>query len=102
MNVNKSIVFTAKIATAIVAGTAFAGFDYPTRTGGIRRRNVTVGSDLSKFITGGKSNWGQAFANGSLVAYRGKTYLQGVENNLESGKKLKRFALDRIENLKIG
>lgn len=86
--------------TVLTKGVAFAGFDYNGY-----RRNVTVGSNLRKFTSGGKvkgGNWGQTFTNGALVAYKGKLFLQAVENNLADGSQLKRFDLAKADNFVIG
>lgn len=83
-------------------GVAFAGFDYNGH-----RRNVTIGSNLraAGFSGGGngsrKGNWGKTFTHGSLVAYKGKLFLQAVENN-RGNKQLKRFDIAKVSNFVIG
>jgi len=98
---DRAVALAAIIAQALNKGTVFAGFDYPdSRTGAPKRRNVTVGSRLSKFTVGGEA-WGKSFARGSLVSHNGKTYLQGVENNTDEPH-IKRFSLDKVSNFVIG
>lgn len=87
----------SRIADLIAAkGVCFAGFDYNGK-----RRNVTLGKDLSKDVKG-VGNWGKTSVKGSIVSHNGEIYLQGEENNLETGKQIKRFRLDRATNFVVG
>lgn len=92
----------SQIAEIVLSkGVAFAGFDYNGK-----RRNVTVGAHLDRFVSGGKnnkSNWGSSFTNGSLVAYKGKMFLQAVENAKGgTDHQIKRFDLAKATNFVIG
>lgn len=100
---NKTIV--NKVTAALEKGTCFAGFDYPdSKTGKIRRRNVTVGSDLKRYAKQSPTRkiWGRSQANGAIVEGNSNFYLQAIENNLETGPAIKRFAIDKISNFVIG
>ncbi len=93
MNAKTPIEIAALVAEYVMhKGTVFAGFDYKGK-----RRNVTIGSN----IVGSKGNWGDTFTKGSLVTYKGKLFLQAVEN---AGKDhhIKRFDLTKAENFVIG
>lgn len=95
---NNPLQLASQIAEIVLnKGVAFAGFDYNGK-----RRNVTVGSNLSRYTSGGSSRWGTSFTNGALVAYKGKMFLQAVENNVTGGPQLKRFDLSKAENFVIG
>lgn len=81
-------------------GTCFAGFDYAGK-----RRNLTIGANLSNRIGGngsGKGIWGKTYAKGSLVEHNGNIYLQGIPNNEVDAPVVKRFKLSEVENLAIG
>jgi hypothetical protein len=95
-NTNQIQIVAQSIASLIKAkGTCFAGFDYDGK-----RRNLTLGADLTKKVTG-VGNWGESEARGSIVKYKNNYYLQGIPNN-ESNPHIKRFKMDKIENLVIG
>jgi hypothetical protein len=103
MATTNSLQIASQIAEIVLnKGVAFAGFDYNRH-----RRNVTVGSNLraAGFSGGGngsrKGNWGKTFTHGSLVAYKGKLFLQAVENN-RGNKQLKRFDIAKVSNFVIG
>jgi hypothetical protein len=99
---NSNVTALASLIAEIVInkGTAFAGFDYNGK-----RRNVTLGSSLSKHVSGGDggNRWGKSFAKSALVEYNGKLYLQGTENNAKDGfHPIKRFDLSKATNFVIG
>lgn len=95
---NKKTIELAKLITNIVAdkGTCFAGFTY-----GGKRRNVTIGANLSNRVAG-VGNWGASRAKGSIVEHKGALYLQGLTNNEETGSTIKRFKLDEVQDFVIG
>lgn len=95
----------SSITNALAKGTVFAGFNYPTKHGTIKRRNVTIGASLKRYIAGdgkAKRGWGKTFGRGALVQKDEKFYIQGIENNLDSGPQLKRFSLDKVTDFVIG
>ena len=95
-NTTKIETLTQSIASLIKAkGTCFAGFDYDGK-----RRNLTLGANLTRKVVG-VGNWGESEARGSIVKYKNSYYLQGIPNN-ESHAHIKRFKMDKVENLIIG
>ena len=80
----------------ISKGTCFAGFTYNGK-----RRNLTIGANLSNRTHGG-TTWGNSYANGSLVEHKKNLYLQGIPNNDETSASIKRFKLSDVQDFVIG
>jgi hypothetical protein len=77
-------------------GTCFAGFTYNGK-----RRNLTIGANLSSRTHGGTA-WGNSYANGSLVEHKQNLYLQGIPNNESNAAHIKRFKLSDVQDFVIG
>lgn len=99
---NSAKALASQIAELVInKGTCFAGFDYNGK-----RRNVALGTNLSKHVKGstsGKGNWGTSHARASIIEYNGKLYLQGVENSFDSDNAhIKRYDLSKATNVVVG